>query len=152
MGRASFTYLDHSIERSNAGVYITDLSAANFDAVNLLVDDLVTAIGNVTLGLLVRDQRIATITKVAPVPPADEGAQRENKWLVHASDDVTALSVTFELPCANPVGQILGNTDFMDLGVGTDGETLKSAIEAVARSNVGNTVTVTSIEYVGRNI
>lgn len=151
MGRATFTLMDYGRETSTVGVYIPDLVAGNITAIQGLVDDLLVAGQAVSGGTLILDARVATVARFTKVLPTDENIQRERKWRIIASDDVTGLSVGFEWPTALPAGFLAGNTDFMDL-TSTEGAAFVAAIEAVVKSNIGNAITVEAIEYVGRNL
>lgn len=150
-GKLNYTLLDYSEEKSSVGCYLPNFTAANFDAQNTLVDNLITAILGVAGGTPIKDERVATVTRFAPIPPADETEQREQKWLVSCTDNVTGFEVTFEIPIATPTGLLLPNTDRMDLE-STQGAALKAAVDAVVRSRAGNPVTMLRATYVGRNL
>lgn len=143
--------MDYSFEDSPVTVSGVDMNAGNIAAQFGLMDALRDAIIGVTLGTLVKDSRTAAITENARTRPTSPFAQRENKWLVRYLDTVdTNGNGTFEIP--TPDLALLDNSgEFMDL-TSTEGAALVTAIEAFHRSRLGNTVTVESIEYVGRNI
>lgn len=143
--------MDYSFEDSPATVYGVDLNAGNIAAQFTLMDTLVGAIQGVILGTKVKDSRSAAVTEFARTRPTSPFAQRENKWLVRLLDTVDpAGNRTMEIP--TPDLDLLDNTgEYMDL-TSTEGAALVDALEAFARSGLGNTVTVESIQYVGRNI
>lgn len=149
-GKQTLTYLDYSLERSNVGVHVVTPDAAGLDAWNLSLDALRDAMDGVTIGTRTKDARLYDTAVAAATPPASVNAQRENKWLVIASDDVTGKVVSFEIPTAD-LTLLSGNTDLMDISAGA-GLALKNAIEAIATSDVGNTITVNEVRFVARNI
>lgn len=147
--KLSLSYKDHDRELGNVGFRFTELSAANFDAQNTLMDSLITAVGNVQVGVLEVETRIATRTDNNALPPADPYAQRETKWLVRARDSA-GDAVQFEIPCAD-LSLLILNTSNMDL-TGGAGAALVTALEAGVLSKAGLAVTVDEVIHVGRNI
>jgi hypothetical protein len=150
MGRFALSFIDHGNEGAAMGVNIVDLNAGNFAAQDAAMDALASAVAAVTRGTLVKDTRVAVETVTPGTPPASAEAQRETKWLVRATDDVTGFAVTFTIPTAD-LTNLVPNTGAMDL-VGANGAALVAAIEAVVTSRLGNAISVVEILHVGRNI
>ncbi len=149
-GKFTLSLVDYSKERSSAGMHLPAYTVVNFTAQETAVGTLKTALLAVTLMNEVTDTRVVDVAKTAIAYPASVEAQREKKWLVRASDDVTGKPVQFEVPGAD-LSLLLTNSDVMDISAGA-GATLVTAIEAIVTSDVGNAVTVGDIIYVGRNL
>ena len=111
--------------------------------------DLLAALVAVSLGELAQTVEIATTDLVSGDPATSPFAQRENKWLVVATDNVTNLSVRFEIPCAD-LDQLEENGE--ELEAGANRTALISALEAYAKSVAGNAITVQNIYFVARNL
>lgn len=146
MTKVAIPFLDASNEGSTARMYVAD---AIGDAA---ITALFNAVVGVTLGNAQKSVLESAIDKDAGTTgaPANQFAQREIKWLVKATDNVTGKNVTFSLPCAD-LDQLVAGSELLDIGVGTPGETLVNAINAIVLSDVGNAITVNSIQHVGRN-
>lgn len=144
-------YMDYSFENSPAGFRGVDLTAANFDAQNTLMDNLVGAVQAIILGTKIKDTRKATVEEFSKTRPASAFAQRELKWRVIYNDTVNpAGNGSLEMP--TPDLQFLdANGTHLDLA-STEGAAFVTAFEAYQRSKLGNTVEVQSVELVGRNI
>lgn len=149
-GKVSVNFVDYSDEQSRATVHVPAYTAVNFTAQQTLVDSLVSSFNAVSLLNELQDARQVDVVKTTKVVPSDKDAQREKKWLVRASDDVTGKPVQFTIPGAD-LSLLTANTDKMDISGGV-GATLVTDIEAVVTSDVGNAVTVADIVFVGRNI
>lgn len=149
--KLNLTYYDFSKESSSVGIRMADVNAGNFAAQTGLADDIVDAIQAVTLTTKIKDQRIHAETEFAKIKPASPYAQREAKWLVKYADTVTPNGDgSFEIP--GPDLTLLASSgDVMDL-TSVEGAALVAALEAGMRSRAGNTITVTEIVHVGRNI
>lgn len=134
---------------SSVNVFSPTLTSGNIVAQEALRAAFEAAVDGVVLGTPGSEQFVATQTQVAKSPSADPLAQRENKWLVSAVDDVTGLPVTFTLPTADL--SLLG-TDGENMAPGAELTALTDAIEAFVLSNAGNAITVTSVKFRARNI
>lgn len=148
MGRFSLTYLDHSKERSAFSVPIDDITDVNYAVQIAAADALRDAINNVTLGTLVKDERVASVVQNPATIPADPNAQRETKWAIRATDDVNGKAVFYTLPTADLATQIPGQ-GIMDPGDALY-TALVAAIEGFVKSSNGNDITVVEIVHVGR--
>jgi hypothetical protein len=148
--KLNITYLDYSLETSTAGFTGVTLTAGNFAAQAALMDTLVSATQAITLATKIKDSRIAVVTPFAETRPTSPYAQRESKWLLRYSDTVSpAGNGTIEVP-ASDLDLLDANGTHMDLA-STEGAAFKAAFEAFQRSRLGNSVTLDSIEFVGRN-
>lgn len=147
------TYRDYSenpIERSSSTFTGVTLTEGNFTAQMTLMDNLVSATQAIVLGTKVKDARSASVTTFSETRPTSPFAQRENKWLLKYTDNVTPLgNGSIEIPC--PDLDLL-NTEGTALDLtSTEGAAFKTAFEAYQRSRQGNAVTLVSAQYVGRN-
>jgi len=151
VSQQSISFLDYSNERSNSRFNVILLTAANYVAWSAALTALYTAIQGITLGTLDKDRRIATVIEYSPVPPADVNAQRERKWLVRYTDNVTGVLYRNELPTAD-LSLLSGNSDMITVfpaGVLLD---FKNAFQAAVVSPDGNAVTLVSLEHVGKRL
>lgn len=144
----SVTYIDYANKPSTVSVRGIDLTGANFDAQNTLMDTLKSAMDDVVIANEITDKRTASVTQTAKVLPANPDAQRGQKWSVSGTDTVTGAAAGFEIPGADQ-DQLTGNTNVLDLTAG-NGLALKNAIEAFAVSVAGNPIAVSSITLVSR--
>jgi hypothetical protein len=143
--------MDYSFETSPVNFRGVDLTAANFDAQNGLMDDLYDAAIAIILGTRIKDTRKATVNEFAKTRPSSAFAQRELKWRVVYLDTVDPNgNGSLELPTPNLLF-LDANGTHLDLS-STEGAAFVAAFEAYQRSRLGNTVTVQSVELVGRNI
>lgn len=147
-----FTLLDHSNEKSNVGMFSTTLTAANFDAEETLFAAVQAAILNLTTGTLNKTQR-ALVVDGSSTPPTDPYSQRELKWLVTYTGDVSGKSFQIEIPTPDLVDNLVAGSDLADLS-STDWAAFITAFEAFAASPDDDTesVTVVTARLVGRNI
>ena len=148
-GGYSVTFRDYGREVSNVRFSGADLTSGNIVAQEALMADILAALAAVSLGEVAKTEEIATAELVSGDPATSPFAQRENKWLVAATDNVTGLSVRFEIPCAD-LDQLEENGEEMELGANRTA--LISAIEAYALSVAGNAITVQNIYFVARNL
>lgn len=146
MAKLRMPFVDFTNEKSNAKVYvdaaITDL---NITAIVGAIDGLVVD-GRQQAVLQVETDKDAGISG----PATSALAQRENKWLVRATDDVNGKYVQFEIPCAD-LTLLSGGTDVLDLS-GTEAAAFVTAAEANILSQDGNAISIESIQFVGRNL
>lgn len=138
-------FLDNSNEASTTGVRVPD---AITDANALLLN---AGIAGMSIGTNQRASVIQTRTVFngSDTPPSNKWAQRELKFLCRYSDTVNHKEYSFTIPCAD-AELTVGNTDMVDLTVGS-GLTLKTRFESHAVSELGNPVTLNSVELIGRS-
>lgn len=142
--------LDYGEEATRFGFHIVQLTSANFDATIAAVATLQGAVDNVVLGLF--DGKTVQAQDIEVGPKAtDPYAQREAKWRVRYTDDVSSQgNGSFEIGMPD-LTLLVAGTGKMDITAGA-GAALVTAIEATVLSRLGNAVTVTEIIHVGRNI
>lgn len=144
--RVNLTYLDFLGKTAQVGFHVTQLVAGNFTAEMGLIDDLVSAIDGVSLLNLQKDQRLASEDKFAVSNPSDTAALKGLRWLVRMVDS-NGNAVTVQIPGAD--NTLMGTGGFLDITAGV-GLALKSAIEAVVKSNDGEAVTVKEVIYLDK--
>lgn len=146
MSKVRIPYIDYTSEKSTASFYV---DSAIGDAA---ITAIVTAVDGVTVGGRQDAVLVVESTKDAGTagPAASPLAQRENKWLVRGVDSVNGRNVQIEIPCAD-LTLLTGGQDFLDLG-GTEAAALVAALEANVESQDGNAITVSTIQFVGRNL
>lgn len=146
----SLSVRDESMEISTQQLEITQITAGNYVAQNALVQTLITATQALILGVFSREAVIAEVV-VSSGTPADPNAQRERKWVVWYTDNVTGDEYRTEIPTADITGgHKIAFQDTADL-LNADWVAYRAAFEAVVRSKDGNAVTVRRAKHVGRN-
>jgi len=151
IGFMTLSVADYDNEVGNIRVRVAAITAANHDAQVTLHDSLVTAIDGICNGLKIK-RTYGNENVLAVGPDSNTGTQRELKWLVSYHDSSTLRRYSLELPCAD-VGQLDPN-DRAHAEIGDAGvvDAFITAFEAVAKSPVGNAVTVDEITLVGRPV
>lgn len=146
-------YNDYDREASAVTLQGLTLTAANFDAQITAYNDLLTAIGAITRGILITKMigNETVLQNNRSEPATSEEAQRESKWLVRYHETTGGLQHTCELPCANRTFLDPNNRGFAEMGDGAEVDAFVTAFEAFVKSDAGLGVTVDSIEHVGRN-
>lgn len=146
MAELTLSTLDRLSQRSSMTV-----GAADGD-ISTAVGALVTALEAVILGSDLRAvQTTPTVIDAgSAVPPADENANRNNKWLFRFQDSTTAKIYSHEIGTADNTALPSPTTDFLDLSAGV-GLALKTAFDAVWKSPVGNAGVLLSVQQVNRN-
>lgn len=135
--------------------YSNEKSTVKIRVLDAIGDAALTAIFDAVDGVTIGNPGQSTLNTSAEkdagtgVPPANQFAQRELKWLAKYQDNVNNRTYRFEIPCAD-ASLLTANVDRLDLTSGP-GAALKSAIDANAKSQDGNAVTLVSVELVGRN-
>ena len=112
---------------------------------------LVNAVDAVILGSDIKGTK-SVLTVIDPgsaVPPANDFAQRGNKWLFRVQDAVNGNIFTHEIGTADNAILASSTDDFIDLTVGA-GATLKSAFEVAYESPYGNAGILLSVQQVSR--
>lgn len=150
--RVNFTIRDYSNELSSFGITSVTGNAGNLAAELAEAVTLSSAIENLTIGHL--DKYTYSIIPLdTPITPSNVYAQREVKWLVTYTGDVSGKSYSIEIAAPNLTDNLNGNSDDADLS-STDWAAFVTAFEAFARApdNGTENVTVVSARVVGRNI
>lgn len=149
MGKGVVRFHDYDGEPSSVTFPAADLTAANFDAQVAALASLRTALEGVAVDLqtghfIGNDYVIVEGSAARADSPL---AQRENKWLVRYHDSNGAYTLT--IPCADLTVLDPNNRGFMQIASGA-GATFVSAFEAYVNQG-GGSVTVDSVQFVGRN-
>lgn len=148
--KVTYSGKDYGGESTRTGMFLPDVTGANFAAVDASVTAMQTAIEGVSLIDFDGIQWLARAQLIggnAPLP----AAQRELKWLVRYTDPTNAIgNGSFEIGGADTALLAVG-TDFMNLAAGA-GLALKTAIEANLVSRLGNSIVMDSAQLVGRTI
>jgi hypothetical protein len=134
--------IDYSNEIDDATIYTASPTAQERT-------DYRTALEALILGVVVEQVQIdeTSVYTGSTTPPADQFAQKEIRWLVRYTDDVTSDRYRLYIPTADAAILNQPNSDFLNLTL----EPVLSFVnefESIARSENGNTVTVNSIELV----
>lgn len=150
MGFYSRSLTDYDGEKSTLQVYAADLNAGNIAAELTLQATFGAAINDMSLGSL-QEIRYGNQVVSNAAAPAETYAQREMKWRVDYTDDVTGKPYHFTIPVADTSKLDANNRGFADPD-DTDVAAFITATEAYVLSQDGNAITVQQIELVGRNI
>lgn len=140
------TMRDYSAEPSTFTLY----TAAPEDLVaglSVAMVDLMTAIGDVTLGL-VTNEKASEVKKLTNVRIGS--GNREDKIEIAYQDNTTLELFQVDLPTRDNTLLPVAGTDFYPIGA-APWANLKTKFEAGAVSPNGNAVTVISFRLVGRN-
>lgn len=148
-GKVTYKYQDYDGELSSVSVRVEELNAGNIAGYYVAFDALQAALDALTVGWRWKRTVVASEEVFAGTLPT-EVAQRENKWLVKASDNTYGNPLSIEIPTAD-LTALAGNSNFLDLTAGAGGD-LKAALEAIWLNNSENAVTVHSTKFVGRNL
>lgn len=146
VSRVNLSLLDKQSKVGQTGFYITQLVAGNFTAVMGLADDVVTAIQAVTTLNTLKDERLAIIEKFAVSPPTDDYALKGIRWLVRGVD-TNGNAVGFHIGGADLT--LSADGKILDLTAGT-GLALKTALDAVWKSNDGEAVVTQEVIYLDK--
>lgn len=141
---------DGKPETATMEIRVNDLNAGNLAAQITLLGNLLTAAQAMTLGLLHHETIVLSDTFSNAGYATDKAAQRENKWLTTMEDNTTHRVETFTLPCADTSLLPDNHSELIDL-TANEGLAWKTAVEAVYRTIAGNTATMVSVKFVGRN-
>lgn len=146
MGKASLILWEYgdNAKTSKAEVHSADLNVGNIVAQTGLFDAWRAAVSAVSVGTPGAYALTALDGGPAKSPSADTTAQRENKWLVSFTDNVTGLAGSYTIPCYD---HTLIGTDGENMAAGAERTALISATEDFVTSNAGNPVTVSSIKF-----
>ena len=86
----SFSILDYSEETSSFRFNFGAITAVSLPGFLTQFGALRTALGNITIGTISRERWVGDETVLSNIPPSNQWAQREIRWLVEyyaASDD-----------------------------------------------------------------
>lgn len=151
--KAIFSWRDYSREVSTSTVYHGAITALNIGAFLTEYGALKNAMDAISLGTLAKEMIVLDETVLTADSPTNVFAQRELKWLVRYKGNTNEAVYTLTIPCADPAGRLLPGQDMADL-TQTEMAAFVTAFEQLAKApdNDTESVTVLSIELVGRNI
>lgn len=141
-------------ESTNATFPGTLLTAANFDAQMVLMDNLRAAIAGVIAGKVNIESRVAVVEEIGATPVTDKDAQRERKWLCRYHDSTTGDRYTLTVGTADSA-ILATNSEDMDLDDAGAGLAFKTAFDAYVKVYVGGALHATVLDsatLVGRNL
>lgn len=143
-------------ERSNFKIFTNQLTAANLVAWNADWATLKTTTQAITLGILAHERVQIYDTLISGAMPTDNFARRENKLLIRYTGDTTGSKHRMELP--GPDNSVLtfetGDGNFVVLADAGVMAAFVTAFEVIAASPLDGdeSVTIQSVQYVGRNL
>jgi hypothetical protein len=150
-GKISYSFQDYSREKSSVQFDVATLTAGNIAGTVVAMDNLLAAIVAVQVEDCSQSKKLVAVdTPISKAPATDKAAQRETKWMVTLEDDTLHTLSRHEIPIAD-TQWVTANSDFMDLSAGV-GQALKTAIEAIVNSPAGNSVSVASVQLVGKRL
>ncbi len=115
------------------------------------IQAIADAVDAIILGAAVKaiKSEDTTIDVGSQTPPADDDANRGNKWLMRFQDSVTGRIYTHEIGTADNSQLASPTSDYIDLTAGT-GLALKTAMDAAYESPGGDTGVLLSCQQVTR--
>lgn len=141
------TFQDYARTIGRVEFDIPYLTVENFDPVLIACGALESAVIAVQNEDTLQADSFRTGLVYGRAPGALKSSSVKMRWVVELRDVVTGRSFKREIPIAK-LALLSGRSDYLDLSAGA-GLALKSAIEAVAVSNVENAVTVVSVRFTG---
>jgi len=143
-------------EKSPFKIYTNEIDAADLAAWLTDWGALKTATVAITLGVLAHERVVIYDTPLTAGLPASNFARRENKLLIRYIGDTLGEKYSVELPAPDNVALTFesGDANFVVLADAGVMATFVGAFETLARSprDGDETVTIQSIQYVGRNL
>lgn len=161
----SITIGDYNSETTVMGVHTGSVTAASLPGLLTNIANLKASTSALILGNVWADQLRAFKTPGANsgIPPTDQNAQVERKWLVTYRDNqpyfdppINAIpnagfGKLFNVEIGTANAELLdNNSEFLSLDPADPGGEWAADFEAMARSPYGGTTEVISIELVGR--
>lgn len=152
----ALTMHDYSNELStiqvHADISTETLAAAVAGGAGSPMENFILGVGTLSNGEII-SQTVTGIRRVTLTNTTTSDTQREVKWLVQYFDEVTLARYTFEIPCADTSNEawFKQNTDELDLTNATVAAAVTN-LQTGTLSPDGNTIEITNIRLVGRNI
>lgn len=153
--KMGLVFLDYSGETSRVDVPVTLVTAGNFAATAGQLDvatptSLAAIIAAVSLCTPIQSDLMAVKNVYTSTAPASQFAQRELGLLIEYQDNVTTGKYRITIPGPDWATIGLQGTDLVNTDA-ADWVTLRTALQTVAVSPLGNAITVLSGRLVGRN-
>lgn len=138
-------------ETSTCRFAVDTATPANVATIEGNIGGFVAAMVGITLGRIVKQEFIYSVTQNDKIPAASKLAQRENKWYLRYHNPNTHLSFGISYPCAD-LTKTMANSEFVDITAGA-GLAVKTAFEqvVVCPDDPLTFGILDSIQFVGRN-
>lgn len=147
------TFKDRSKEKATMSFNLAPIAAdgSNYALIKTGFNTIKAAVVAVTEGTLLEEAIVAERTRLDNTIPAD--GRREQKFLVTYEDDTTKRVYNMEIPLSDEVAVVYANgTDFWDMANENAAMlAVRSALETHAKSPTGGSITLLTVESVGRN-
>lgn len=142
---------DYSDETSTTRVNFGAVTAVSIGGLLTQWGNLRTAMGNIILGVIGKEQLVMDSTVLSNDQPAASEAQVELKFQFTYEGDTSKKKFRIEVPTPD-TDKVLPGTDIVDL-TDTDVAAFVTAFEAIGRSPDSDTETITVLDarLVGRN-
>lgn len=121
-----------------------DVTAANYDARVTLVDAWHDVIADIIIGTFAQTSLKSYVNEIADIKPANQFAQREERWTITMRGDSTGRLYQRSIPTANLALLSSNGEDMADGAVRT---ALVSFYELNFRGINGETIDVESVKY-----
>lgn len=147
----SFTIIDYSEEKSSFGFNFGAITAVSIGGFLTQFGNLRTSLGNIIKGTIGGEQWVGDRTVLTNVPPTDDTAQVELKFLLSYEGNTSKKKFRAEIPTPD-TAKVIPGTDKVDL-TDTDIADFITDFEAIARTPDSDTETVNVLDMtlVGRN-
>lgn len=138
-------------ETTTSQIPVVTLSAANVVAQLAAQEAFRVALDDIVIGVMRQTETVFTRNLLSAGAAASPLAQRENKWLFRYHGNSTFKNYTISFGTAD-LTLLEDNSEYLSL-LADEGLAVKTAFEAIARSpnDSGETVTLDSVQFVGRN-
>jgi hypothetical protein len=143
-------WLDYGKEYSSMSVFMADVVEADYAETLTAISVFSASLDAITLGNPARESFKVIDDEISKLPAGGAFAQRETKWMVRYVDATTGKAHTCEIPTAD-LALLVPNTEMMNISSGA-GATFKAQFELLVKTEEGNDVTVTEVEYVSRDL
>ena len=142
--QVTWSIVDYSKERTSTSFYIADNDDGTAKSA------LQTAVQAGTNGVIQKSTD-SVIMRLANTYPTNPDAQRERAIEIKYQDNVTLKVYRASIPCPDfSAWDFNTNSDVVNMAL-APASTIKTAIEASAKSELGNAVTVIEMRGIGRS-
>jgi hypothetical protein len=147
----TFTVQDYSEEKSSFSFNVGAITAVSLPGFLTQFGALRTALSNIILGTVQKEQWVGDATVLSNVPPANSAAQVELKFLLTYEGNTSKKKFRHEIPAPDTT-KVIAGTDVVDL-TDTEVAAYVTAFEDIARTpdDDTETVSVLGMNLVGRN-
>ncbi len=147
----TFTILDYSEEKSPTRFSFGGVTALNIAGFLTQFGNLRTAVQGIIKGVIQKEKWVGDDNVLSNVPPSDDTAQVELKWLVSYEGQTTKKKYRYEIATPD-TSKLIPGTDQADL-TDSDIAAYITAVETLAKTPDDDTegINVLGIRLVGRN-